>query len=174
MTDFPPPPPPPPPAPPPGGYQQYGYGYGVGAGAFQYAGFWIRFAAAILDGLILAIPFVILNVAFYSNFTLSMGAGVFAGEAALVALLRNIVTAIYYAVLEGGPSGQTIGKRVCSIRVVDAETIQPGIGSGRAFGRYLMSLVSGLALGLGYLWMLWDSNKQTWHDKVVRSYVIRA
>jgi uncharacterized RDD family membrane protein YckC len=38
----------------------------------------------------------------------------------------------------------------------------------------LGSLVSGWVFYLGYLWMLWDSEKQTWHDKMVSSVVIRA
>jgi uncharacterized RDD family membrane protein YckC len=37
-----------------------------------------------------------------------------------------------------------------------------------------MKLVSGVALGLGYLWMLWDPNKQTWHDKVAKTYVVKV
>jgi uncharacterized RDD family membrane protein YckC len=36
-----------------------------------------------------------------------------------------------------------------------------------------MSYVSQLALLLGYLWMLWDPNKQTWHDKVAQSVVVK-
>jgi uncharacterized RDD family membrane protein YckC len=37
-----------------------------------------------------------------------------------------------------------------------------------------MSLVSAIALLIGYLWMLWDSEKQTWQDKVARTYVVPA
>ena len=62
-----------------------------------------------------------------------------------------------------------------SIRVVDLRdgTGAP-IGYGRALGRALMSIVSGVVLLLGYLWMIWDSEKQTWHDKVVGSVVVPA
>jgi uncharacterized RDD family membrane protein YckC len=45
---------------------------------------------------------------------------------------------------------------------------------GMAFARAGMKLVSCAALGLGYLWMLWDAEKQTWHDKVAKTYVVRA
>ena len=37
-----------------------------------------------------------------------------------------------------------------------------------------MSIVSGLACGLGYLWMLWDPQRQTWHDKAAGTYVVRV
>src|SRR5437870_5776102 len=47
--------------PPPGyGYQQYGYGYGYGTG-FQYAGFWARFAAWLLDAIIIGIPINVIS-----------------------------------------------------------------------------------------------------------------
>jgi uncharacterized RDD family membrane protein YckC len=34
--------------------------------------------------------------------------------------------------------------------------------------------LSGQILGLGYFWMLWDDNDQTWHDKIVKSIVVKA
>ncbi|MDQ2826266.1 MAG: CbtB-domain containing protein, partial [Actinomycetota bacterium] len=39
------------------------------------------------------------------------------------------------------------------------------LGWSTALLRHLYSYVSALALGIGYLWMLWDPEKQTWHDK---------
>jgi uncharacterized RDD family membrane protein YckC len=47
------------------------------------------------------------------------------------------------------------------------------IGTKRAVYRGLMSYVSQLALLLGYLWMLWDPQRQTWHDKVAQSVVVK-
>ena|SRR5437868_7588304 len=177
--------PPPPPGPPEGGYgqpygqpagqqpyQQYGYGYGYGVYA-EYAGFWIRFLASILDGLIVGIPLAILFAA--ANGGLFVASGTIGpGEQLTQYLARIGIACVYYALLEGGPSGQTLAKRLCNIRVVDAESGQPGVGAGRAAGRNLMSLVSGYALGIGYLWMLWDPRKQTWHDKVARTIVVKA
>jgi uncharacterized RDD family membrane protein YckC len=43
---------------------------------------------------------------------------------------------------------------------------------GRAIGRWCVRFVSAAPIFLGYLWMLWDDDKQTWHDKVVRSRVV--
>ncbi len=157
----------------PPSYQQYGYGFGAGSGAGEFAGFWIRFLAALVDGLIIGIPFAFLNLAINDNFAVSSGIGGF-GEAGVVSLLRNVAAALYFAYLEGGPTGQTIGKRLCNIRVVDEANGQPGIGPGRGFLRYLMSLVSGFALAIGYLWMLWDPRNQTWHDKVAHTYVVKV
>ena len=59
------------------------------------------------------------------------------------------------------------------IRVVDVrDRIGEPIGYGRAALRWLVSIVSALVFLLGYLWMLWDSKKQTWHDKAAGSVPI--
>lgn len=48
------------------------------------------------------------------------------------------------------------------------------VSVGMAFVRALMKIVSEVVLLLGYLWMLWDPNKQTWHDKVAGTYVVKS
>ena len=48
------------------------------------------------------------------------------------------------------------------------------IGYQRAAVRYLASIVSAICLFIGYLWMLWDKEKQTWHDKLSNSVVVPA
>ena len=70
-----------------------------------------------------------------------------------------------------GTTGQTLGKRALSVRVVDAHTGAPS-GVGRAIGRYFARIISAIPCFLGFLWMLWDPNKQTWHDKMVGSFVV--
>jgi uncharacterized RDD family membrane protein YckC len=89
----------------------------------------------------------------------------------VLAALVGIV--VYYALLEGGSSGQTVGKRVVGIRVVDKLTGGP-IGRGRGFGRYFARLLSGLVCFVGYLWMLWNPDSQAWHDIIVDSYVVKV
>jgi uncharacterized RDD family membrane protein YckC len=56
---------------------------------------------------------------------------------------------------------------------VDFDTGGP-IGYGRAFIRYIGRLVSAIVIYLGYFWMLWDSEKQTWHDKFASDVVVPA
>jgi uncharacterized RDD family membrane protein YckC len=157
MTNLPPPPPVPG---EPVGYQQQGYGYSYGATPAQPAGFWARFAAAFIDGMILGIP-------------VNLGVRALADSVALVQLLALVAGVTYYAVLEGG-AGQTVGKMALGIKVVDQDSWQPGIGVGRGIGRYFARWLSALPLGLGYFWMLWDKDKQTFHDKLVRTRVIKS
>jgi uncharacterized RDD family membrane protein YckC len=77
----------------------------------------------------------------------------------------------YFVFFEGGPKGQTLGKMALGIRVIDFNTGGP-IGYGRAIIRYLGRIVSAVVCFLGYLWMLWDKEKQTWHDKFATSVVV--
>jgi len=120
------------------------------------AGFWRRFGATILDGLILLVPFVIVWYALNPV----LGYAVY--------LISSIA---YFTMLEGGPTGQTLGKKATGIRVYDLKA-GGSIGYGRAFIRYIGHIVSGIVIYLGYLWMLWDKEKQTWHDKMAGSVVV--
>jgi uncharacterized RDD family membrane protein YckC len=122
------------------------------------AGFWRRFAAHFLDGI--AINIFALPLGFVQNTWLSAAGFI-------------VVYAAYLTSLEGGQHGQTIGKMALGIRVAD---IAGGgsIGYGRAFIRAFGRVVSATVFLLGYVWMLWDADKQTWHDKMVRSVVVLA
>jgi uncharacterized RDD family membrane protein YckC len=120
------------------------------------AGFWLRFAAAFLDGLLLLVPYLFTVVAADP------------GSAWTIWLLASIA---YFTLLEGGSDGQTLGKRAAGLRVIDLAGGGP-IGYRRAFVRWLGRWVSLFAFGLGYFWMLWDREKQTWHDKMAGSVVV--
>jgi uncharacterized RDD family membrane protein YckC len=118
------------------------------------AGFWIRFGASLIDGIILGIVSVPLQLGLK-------------GPGYALALLIGI---IYYTYCEGSERGQTIGKSACgiSVRSIDGGSI----GHTRAFLRYIGRYISAIPILLGYFWMLWDPNKQTWHDKIANSVVV--
>lgn len=86
----------------------------------------------------------------------------------LISVAFGIVYHVYFI---ASPSGQTPGMRLCKTRAISAV---PGtrIGLRTALVRYVVSLLSGMACFIGYLWMLWDPERQTWHDKVARTYVV--
>jgi uncharacterized RDD family membrane protein YckC len=83
----------------------------------------------------------------------------------------------YYTVLNGGEKGQTVGKMAMGISTRD-ETGQGAIGYGRALGRigitYAFEILCLIPLIIDYLSPLWDPRRQAWHDKVVRSLVIKV
>jgi uncharacterized RDD family membrane protein YckC len=83
----------------------------------------------------------------------------------------TILSLVYFTYFEGSASGQTVGKRLLGIRVIDFSSGGP-IGYGRAFVRWIARILSGIVCLLGYLWMLWDKEKQTWHDKLATTVVV--
>jgi uncharacterized RDD family membrane protein YckC len=93
------------------------------------------------------------------------------GGEALGTIVGLLFGLAYFTFFEGGPRGQTLGKMALGIRVVDFSTGGP-IGYGRGIVRYLGRIVSGIVCLLGYLWMLWDREKQTWHDKIATTVVV--
>lgn len=120
------------------------------------AGIGARFGAMLLDGLILGI--VTIPIALFM-------------EPVIANALSTVLGLAYYVVLEGGPTGQTFGKRAMSIRVIrmsDGDVLGPG----GALIRYIGRIISTIPCGLGFLWALWDSEKQTWHDKIAGTVVV--
>ncbi len=120
------------------------------------ASFGVRLVAALIDGALLFVVALIVRLIF---------------GAALGAVVNLLAGLAYTAYLEGSPSGQTVGKRAMNIRVIDFNGGGP-IGPTRALIRYLGRIVSTIPCLLGYFWMLWDSEKQTWHDKIAATVVV--
>jgi uncharacterized RDD family membrane protein YckC len=149
-----------------------------------YAGFWIRFIARFVDGLILGIPLTILLFIFIAisgaalnattsdqnaqNTTAGIASGVF-----LLFYLIALVGIAGYQIYFWGTSGQTIAMRMFHLKVVDANTGAP-IGIGRAVVRWLMTLVNSWACYVGWIWVAFDARKQGWHDKVANSVVLQT
>lgn len=145
------------------------------------AGFWPRVGAYLLDALIVnaaafgamfAIGFVFgLAVAFSGGDPEQMSTSQETIFGAITIVISFVLPLGYFIIAEG-TWGKTVGKHAAGIRVVDTERhdISYGKAAGRAFGR----IISGLPLGLGFLWAAWDDRKQTWHDKMAGTLVIRS
>lgn len=181
---------PPPPGyqpPPPPGYQQPPQQpYGVtptGSPWGEYAGWWSRVGASILDGLIgMVIGIVPLGVgailAFKDVETDPLTDEITGGVDPLgivimgLGVLAIVAFGIWNTVFRQGRKGQTVGKSVLGVQVVKAETGQ-FLGAGMAFLRWILSSILGQACFLNYLWPLWDKKHQTWHDMIVSSVVVK-
>ncbi len=122
----------------------------------EYASFWRRLGGYLLDVIIIFVGTVIVSLIIQS---------------ALGSLISFLAAITYYVVLNA--NGGTLGKRALGIRLEKAETGED-IGYPSALVRYIVAIFSGLALLLGYLWCIWDSRNQTWHDKAAGSVVVRA
>lgn len=136
---------------------------GAGGRITERASFWQRLVASIADGLLLgAVGFVISALLGDPGFYDRSGTG---------SGLNFILGIAYYVYFHGSASGQTLGKKAMKIRVLGFQD-GTSIGYGRAALRYLGTILSAIPCGLGYLWMLWDREKQTWHDKIASTIVV--
>jgi uncharacterized RDD family membrane protein YckC len=119
------------------------------------AGFGSRLGAFLIDAIIMGIVGGLLR-SILGN----------AGQA--LSLLAGLAYFIYF---EGSPSGQTVGKKALNISVVSFTDGGP-VGYGTAALRYVCRYLSAIPCLLGYFWMLWDGQKQTWHDKLSSTVVV--
>jgi len=87
-------------------------------------------------------------------------------------LLGAVLNGAYFTWFHASAAGQTIGNRLTGLRVVDVGNGGP-VPWQRAVLRWVVSGVSGVAVGIGYLWMLWDPRRQTWHDMVASTLVVQ-
>lgn len=157
-------------------YAQPAYGQ-----VMPYASWWSRVGAYLLDGLVVM---AVLIVPF------GVGAAIaFAGAKTdpvtdeltdvnplgfviiVLGYLAVFAFAIWNQAIRQGRTGQSLGKQWVGIQVVRADSGQ-FLGAGTGFLRLIMNSILGSCF-LNYLWPLWDERKQTWHDKVVGSVVIR-
>ena len=70
--------------------------------------------------------------------------------------------------------GMTPGKKLLGLKVINQQTGEiPGFGKmflREIVGRFL----SGLFLGVGYFWAIFDKNAQAWHDKLAGTVVVKV
>ncbi len=144
------------------------------AAALPKAGFWIRVVASLVDCVLLIVLQVVLSV-LLGIVTAGVSNGIDQqGQVALslVYSLFGTVLSMAYYVFFTGYSGQTPGKMATRVKVI--RTDGADIGYGRAFFREVLGkFVSGILLGIGYLMVAFDSQKQGLHDKIANTYVIK-
>ncbi len=133
-----------------------------------YASFPKRLAAAIIDGIILAFANIPLTIFLGVLFGIDNNSPVFQ-PASLLPMVLGWGYYVYFI----GSRGQTPGKMAMKIKVVKADGTKLDYLS--AFLREVIGkFISGVVFVIGYLWMLWDGKKQTWHDKIAGTLVVEA
>lgn len=122
----------------------------------EYAGFWPRFWAMVIDTIILiAINMLLAKVV--NNDTAEY-------------ILEVIVNWIYFAAQESGSAQATIGKMACRLKVTSLDSGR--ISFWQATIRDFAKIFSFITLLIGYLMMLWDKKSQTLHDKIAGTVVV--
>lgn len=123
-----------------------------------YAGFWLRFVAILIDGIVLAIPEYIL--------------GMLLGRSGAVITVANIALGwLYFAYMESSPSQGTLGKIALGLKVTDLDG-NP-IEFGQATGRHFCKIISGIILLIGYIMAGFTEKKQALHDIMTGCLVVK-
>lgn len=135
--------------------------------AMRYGGFWIRFGAKFLDNIITSVANM--AVVFLIGFMIQGDPENVAAAFSLIFVQMAIPAA--YATYFLGKFQATPGKMAAGLIVVSPEG--ESIGYGRAFGRYLAEMLSGILLGIGYLMAAFDEEKRTLHDRICSTRVIK-
>jgi uncharacterized RDD family membrane protein YckC len=165
---------------------------GVGAIAYAsnvtFAGFWLRFAAYLLDSAIIGFAVTVLFVPFFFLMggvamieTLPRGHAERIELAQIMPLLSLLFTLaaiaevakwLYFAYLESGEKQATWGKQALGIYVTDLAGQR--VAFGRATGRFFAKIVTGLIpLGIGFIMAGFTERRQALHDMIASTLVLR-
>jgi uncharacterized RDD family membrane protein YckC len=127
---------------------------------FEYAGFFLRFGALFIDGLIIQVPFRLLSFAFIEDVESQLG----------LSVLSIVAHWLYYALMESSEYQATVSKRMVGIYVTDLTGNR--ISFLRATGRYFAKILSSLTLLIGYIMAAFTKKRQALHDIVAGTLVV--
>ena len=140
----------------------------------KYAGFWRRFGAFILDTIILSLVTLVVgwSILLFAGFTIDQE---YLGESDISAfdfvnIIGFFIGSLYFVILEGSSMQATFGKRAFDLKVTNLSGGR--ITVGKAIGRYISKIVSGMTLFIGFLMVVWTDKKQGLHDMMTETLVI--
>jgi len=140
----------------------------------QYAGFWRRLAAYVIDMVILA--FANYQYLSYQSTNMSVMANLgyyeftYANYGVMIAVFSILISWVYFCGMESSPLQATLGKLAVGIYVTDLEGQR--VSFGKATGRYFAKVISGLMIGIGFIMAGYTDKKQAFHDKITNCLVL--
>ncbi|WP_163103352.1 RDD family protein [Peribacillus alkalitolerans] len=153
----------------------------------EYAGFWIRFGAYLIDsiivGIIMAIISSIAAIAIIGNSIdlalfldpeyIPSGSeiGAFVAAYAVIIIIGLIISVLYYAVMQSSKWQATIGKKLLGLKVTDVHGNR--IGFGRSIGRLLVYSFLSPIFMIGFIIAAFTEKKQALHDLIAGTLVIK-
>lgn len=140
----------------------------------EYAGFWRRVMATLIDTLwLVGLLMTLLSLLYWINPEYAdecISTDLWRYDDWKLVVINDVIPFVivialwcYYAA--------TPGKWLMDCKIVDATTGKPP-SLTQAIVRYVAYIVSAIPLGLGFFWILWDKRKQGWHDKIARTVVV--
>jgi len=153
----------------------------------NYAGFWLRFVAVIIDAIIVGVvqSFVILPILAVAGFNFASGVqngdmseaetvGMIAGMMATMGttiLISTIIGILYYVLMETSKFQGTVGKIALGIIVTDVNGEK--LDFSKALIRNLGKIISGIILYIGYIMAGFTEKKQALHDMIANTLVVK-
>ena len=135
----------------------------------EYAGFWIRTGAAIIDTILMLIILIPILTAIYgTDYWISESYVKGFWDVMFNYILPAVAVIIFWVYKSATP-----GKMATKLTIVDAKTGEKP-STGQFIGRYLGYYVSMIPLFLGIIWVGIDKRKQGWHDKLAGTVVIKS
>ena len=132
---------------------------------YEYAGFWIRLGASIIDNLIIMVALVPIGMLMGWN-------SMYSSEVTSTAdWLWQILMAAFCVFCWVKFAG-TPGKRLLRLKVLDERTGE-NVTVGQGIIRYIGYFPAILVLFIGLIWVAFDPKKQGWHDKMAKTVVVR-
>jgi uncharacterized RDD family membrane protein YckC len=155
-------------------------------GAVHYGGFWIRFVARLIDGILVGVVSAIVRIPLMMMIpsTLAGLGGREPGPEAVLAVLPAILglaglsfliqtaLGLAYEVYFLSTRSATLGKMAVGLKVITSEG--GPISAGLAAGRYFASWLSGIIFFIGYIMAAFDDQKRSLHDRICNTRVIYA
>jgi uncharacterized RDD family membrane protein YckC len=154
----------------------------------NYAGFWLRFAAYVIDYIIIYvvqsfvfIPILgVLGISFASKMdsmdnmsdaeSMGMAMG-FAAVMAATALLTTIIAILYWSIMESSKYQATVGKMALGLKVSDVDG--QNLDFVKSLIRNVCKIISGMILGIGYIMAGFTEKKQGLHDIIAGTLVVK-
>jgi uncharacterized RDD family membrane protein YckC len=150
----------------------------------QYAGFWKRVLAAILDGLLVGAAAWILggsggfgnmgwghmSGSYGDGYGYGMMRGGWSNASNDIGPIKLVIGWLYYSFMESSVHQATLGKMALGIKVTNESGAR--IGFGQATGRFFGKILSAIILGIGFLMVAFTAKKQGLHDKLAHTLVV--
>lgn len=152
----------------------------------EYAGFWWRFLAYLIDSIIISFVSWIFIIPIFGIFGISIyslrEAGFDPDQAELlflpmvglittIGMMSTVMQWLYFALMESSKYQGTVGKLALKIKVTDDQGGR--VSFARATGRYFAKIISGMILMIGYIMAGFTEKKQALHDLLASCYVIK-
>lgn len=132
---------------------------------YEYAGFWIRLGASIIDNIIIMVALVPIGMLMGWN---SMYSSEMTSTADWLWQILIAAFCVFCWVKFAG----TPGKRLLRLKVLDERTGE-NVTVGQGIIRYIGYFPAILVLFIGLIWVAFDPKKQGWHDKMAKTVVVR-